>query len=263
MSLSIEALLSNLQDADETTRRFAAEDLGDLRAAEAARPLAEALSDPAVAVREAAAAALVRIGGPAAVEAVLPALRSDSAPVRNAACAVLAELGADAVSALQALLDDESKDVRLFAVDVLARIRSPGAEGALYAALEDRDVNVAAAAAAALGEFGTPSAVGPLIRALKANTWVRCAVARSLGQIGGPEAVAALVALTQDQDEPVAFAAIQSLAELRDPQSRQHLERLATHANPVLAAAASAACERLARGQAPASRSPLSCGGIP
>ncbi len=262
MSVSIETLLSDLRSEDETARRFAAEDLGDLRVAEAAGPLAEALADPSAAVREAAAAALVRIGGQEAVRAVLPALRSESAPVRNAACMILAQLGTEAAAALEELLDDDSKDVRLFAVDVLARIRSPAAEKALRAALEDRDVNVAAAAAAALGEIGAPAAVGPLIRALKANSWIRCAIARSLGQIGGPEAVQALVGLSQDEDELVAFAAVQSLADLCDPQASRHLQRLAAHGNPVLAAAASAALEREARHRACDSSS-LSVGGMP
>jgi len=55
---------------------------------------------------------------------------------------------------------------------------------------------------------------------------------------------------------------VQSLAELCDPEASRQLQRLAAHPNPVLAAAASAALERVVRHRAIDSPS-LSVGGIP
>ena len=212
---SKENLILQLGSADETTRRFAAEDLGDCGDETAVEPLVGALSDPSPAVREAALDALTRIGGEAVVLAVLPALRSENVPLRNVACCLLGQLGQTAVAHLSPLLADGDKDVRLLAIDTLANIGSCSAEAAIIRALNETDVNIAAAAAA-LGEIGAQSAVGPLIATLKSDGWVRCAAAKSLGQIGGPEALRTLAGLVEDQDPMVAYIAEKALAEASD-----------------------------------------------
>jgi len=211
MATSSETLIAGLCSPDENTRRYAAEDLGDSDDAGAVGPLVGALSDSSPAVREAAMDSLTRIGGEPVVHAVLPALGSENVPLRNAACFLLGELGEIAVGPLAKLLDDQDKDVRLLAIDTLARIGSGSAETTLVRALEDADVNVAAAAAGALGRIGTASSVEPLIAALKADSWVRCAAAKSLGRIGGLEALRTLTGLACDEDPLVSFAAAQAL----------------------------------------------------
>ena len=213
MPSSTENLIIDLRSLDETTRRLAAEDLGDCGDGAAVEPLVGALSDPSPAVREAALDSLTRIGGEPVVRAVLPALRSEHVPLRNAACCLLGQLGQAAVEHLSALLADGDKDVRLFAIDTLANIGSGSAEAALIRALEESDVNVAAAAAAALGEIGADSAVGPLTAALGSDSWVRCAAAKSLGQIGGPNALCTLLGLVEDDDPMVAYIAEKALEE--------------------------------------------------
>ena len=216
MPSSTEHLIPHLCSPDEATRRFAAEDLGDYGDVAAVKPLVGVLSDPSPAVREAALDALARIGGEPVVRAVLPALRSDHVPLRNAACFLLGQLGEAAVGCLCELLADTDKDVRLFVIDTLAAIGNRSAAAGITSALRDADVNVAAAAAAALGELGAGSAVPPLIAAIASDGWVRCAVAKSLGQIGGPDAMRALMALAQDEDTLVAYAASKALAEAGD-----------------------------------------------
>jgi HEAT repeat protein len=127
-----------------------------------------------------------------------------------------------AVERLCELLTDPDKDVRLFAIDILAGIGSRSAEAGIIRALKEADVNVAAAAAAALGRIGAGSAVPPLIAALASDSWVRCAAARSLGQIGGPDAMRTLAGLAQDEDALVAYAATTALAEAGNGHDPRH-----------------------------------------
>jgi HEAT repeat protein len=246
MATSSERPITDLDSPDETTRRWAVEDLGDCGDDAAVELLVRALADPSPAVCEAALDALERIGGETVVQAALPALRSEHVPLRNAASLLLSQLGETAVEHLVGMAADEEKDVRLFAIDTLGRIGSPSAEAAIIRMLTDPDINVAAAAAAALGEVGTASAVGPLIEALKADSWVRCAVAKSLGQIGGVEAAAMLAVLTAGEDELVAYAAIQALTQMENTTAHRGAFRdLVDHSNPVIRDAAAAALEGL------------------
>lgn len=251
MSISIAELISQLGSADESARRYAVEDLGDTGAAGAIAPLSAMLQDASAAVREAAIDALVRIGGADTVRAVLPALSSDHAPMRNAACVVLERIGECAVQPLAALLSDERKDVRKFAVDVLAAIGNAAAHQALIRALQDTDANVAIAAAEALGRTGDQRAVAAMARSLKANTWMRCAVAKSLGCIGGDEAVRILTDLLGDSDDMVVFVAIQALGAVGDELSLQYMLHLLGHANPMIVEAAIAATEAIINRTAP------------
>ena len=246
MATSSERLIPDLNSPDETTRRCAVEDLGDCGDEAAIELAVRALADPSPAVCEAALDTLARIGGIAVVQAVLPALRSERVRFRNAATVLLSELGETAAEYLAGMTSDEDRDVRLFAIDTLTRIRSRTAETAIIRALKDPDINVAAAAAAALGEIGAVSAVPSLIAALTADSWVRCSVAKSLGQIGGIEATTTLAALTGDVDELVVYAALLALTRMEDATARRVVFRgLVNHSNPVIRSAAAAALERL------------------
>jgi len=249
MSVATKQLIEDLRSEDESVRRIAAEDLGDCGDSDGVEPLVDALSDPSPAVREAATEALIRIGGERVVVHALTELRSESAAARTAACCVLKQLGEVAVPHVAQQLADDDKDVRLFAIDILAGIGSPSAEQALMATLEDRDASVAADAANALGEIHAVAAVDALIGALRANPWIRCAVARSLGQIGGPDAVRALVDLTTDEDSLVAFAAIESLAKAGDASAYACLGTQLDHSNPLVVRAAARAIRQIATRQ--------------
>jgi len=230
----IDDMIAALSSEDESTRRFAIEDLGDLGNPRVLKPLAEALADRSAAVREAAVDALSRIGSQETAETVIPLLRSEMSPTRNAACVVLSSIGEPAVEPLRELLCDEDKDVRKFAVDILASIASTSAADALVQALQDSDINVASAAAEALGNIGSASDVSALVAALKAANWMRCSIARSLGQIGGEEALRALTDLIGDEDEMIVFAALQSLATVGNATTIQYLLYYLNHDNPLI-----------------------------
>ncbi len=244
----LDQLIQDLSNGDEATRRFAIEDLGDLRDARGIPPLVELLSNASAGIRERVVDSLSSIGkveGEAVVLAMLPALRSEDTPLRNAACEVLRNVGEPSVTHLGKLLGDDDKDVRKFAVDVLALIASPSAGETLTKALDDMNINVAAAAAEALGQIRCGPAVEALTASLQANNWVRCSVARSLGQIGGPEALRSLNNLVGDEDEMVAFTAVQALGDAGDMSSLQYLLYLLEHTNPMIASASFGAVERI------------------
>jgi HEAT repeat protein len=158
-------------------------------------------------VREAAAAALGRIGDAAAVPGLLAALRDADWRVCRAAAWALGEIGAPAVPGLLAALRDESWQVREAAAEALGEIGAPVVPG-LLAALGDTNADVREAAAAALGKIGDAAAVPGLLAALgDADADVREAAAWALRKIGDAAAVPGLLAVLRDADADVREAA--------------------------------------------------------
>ncbi|MBW1722615.1 MAG: HEAT repeat domain-containing protein [Deltaproteobacteria bacterium] len=183
-------LLKDLRSEEESDRRYAVEDLGDLGDPAAIPVLVKALEDEAVAVREAAADSLIAIGGKEVCEQVLPLLSSDDARIRNYATEILEQVGAEAVEGLIRLLGDSSPDVRKFSLDVLGKIGELSEIRAIKdigSLLDDENVNVASAAAEALGRIGDPSAVPVLVKHLSGEPWLQCNILSALSQIGGEE----------------------------------------------------------------------------
>ncbi|MEJ5343928.1 MAG: HEAT repeat domain-containing protein [Chloroflexus sp.] len=180
--------------------------------------LVQALGDGDADVREAAAAALGRIGDAAAVPALVPVLRDGYADVREAAAAALGQIGAPAVPALVQALGDGDANVRRAAAAALGQIGDAAAVPALVRALGDGERQVREAAAAALGQIGDAQAVPALVRALKyGNALVRWAAAAALGKIGAP-AVPALVRALRDGDWKMRRAAAEALGAIGNTQ---------------------------------------------
>src|ERR1017187_6539793 len=111
MSEGCNHLIEQLSSSDPAPRRFAAEDLGDLHDAGAVPALVVAVGDPEVAVREAAADALIAIGGQAVCENVAPLLEAEDVAVRNYAIEVLEGVGPEAIGVLVAACNSASPDV--------------------------------------------------------------------------------------------------------------------------------------------------------
>ncbi|HEX4047022.1 MAG TPA: HEAT repeat domain-containing protein, partial [Elusimicrobiota bacterium] len=66
---------------------------------------------------------------------------------------------------------------------------------------------------------GNPRAVLPLVVAMKSDDpSLRLSIARGLGRLGGERAISALRKLREDPNPGVHNAALDSLAELGDPQ---------------------------------------------
>ena len=132
----------------------AARALGELSAASSANVLGRALSDPDIAVRRVAAAALGELDDlHTAPSGLVAALQSSAAELREHAASALAEIAdPTTASALVGLLTDKNRDIRKHAVEALGEIGTPVAVSGLTRALEDRDAEVRRAAVEALGE---------------------------------------------------------------------------------------------------------------
>ncbi len=87
---AVQKLIGNLQQKDEKTRRYAAEDLGYEEGYEAIPYLVKGLEDKSIAVSEACANALIKLGGEEVAEQIAPALASENVrhqpSLQNRAC---------------------------------------------------------------------------------------------------------------------------------------------------------------------------------
>ncbi len=155
---------------DEETRYRAVGELdgGDARDREV---LLERLGDPSWRVRAAAVEGIT--AGPGAA-AALPGLvevlaAGPGVGAREAAAAALARIGAPAVPLLIERLGEPDPDLRQAAAGVLGAIADRRAVAALTAQLADPDPNVRAAAADALGKTGGPDAVAAVRAAAESD----------------------------------------------------------------------------------------------
>ncbi len=211
---SVQTLLANLQSGDEKKRRFAAEDLGHWKVEEAVPALVQGLEDLSIAVSEACADALVRIGTQRVAEEIAPAFASENVRLRNHASEIMNLLGEPAVPVLIQQLESPDKDVRMFAVDNLIYISSKKSIHALVKALEDNNINVAAAAAVGVGKVGEPEHFETLRKYLDSEHWMRCSVIRGMGFLGNHQAIEVILPLIHDEDLMVKISAIQALVKL-------------------------------------------------
>jgi HEAT repeat protein len=198
-------LIEQLANLDPTARRYAAEDLGDLRDSRAVAALVEAMSDPEVAVREAAVDALVVIGGKAVCDHVAPLLETEDVALRNYAIEILERVGLESIDVLVAGCNSASPDVRKSALDILGKV-ARGCAGecfeAVVARLGDDDPNVAGSAAEALGNMGDSRATPYLAEHLGDPPWMQLCVYSALAQIGGEAALKALSSVDAGQLSP-------------------------------------------------------------
>jgi HEAT repeat protein len=134
---SLPRLLSLLQAGAADVRWWTVRCLAGIHETRADRALVEALGDPDLAVRQAAALALRERPMADGLPALLALLGSDDALLARLAGDALAACGAAATTALASAARDASPAIRMGAVRALALNGDPGAIPALYAALED------------------------------------------------------------------------------------------------------------------------------
>lgn len=185
---------------DEVRYRAAAElDPGD---AEDRAVLLGLLPDPSWRVRSAAAQ---RLAVAPQVDAVLPGLLTalsagPNVGARDAAAAALARIGAPAVAPLIARLGGTDADLRQAAAAVLGAIADRRAVAPLAARLADPDPNVRAGAAEALGRIGGAEAVATLLAALDSDdATLRLSALESLTALRVCPPAARIVELLRDR----------------------------------------------------------------
>ena len=163
---AIDPLLALLdRPAPARARAWAANVLGELRAAPAAPALLRGLDDSDSEVRAKSATALGRLGERSAVGPLLDHLLADPAPfVRARIASALGQFGdAEVTDRLIHALGDPAWWVRVRSVDALARI-GPSAEQPLLVALDSGDPDIRGRAAVTLERLGAAESLAASVR---------------------------------------------------------------------------------------------------
>jgi len=180
-------------------------------------------------VRQAAMAALAKIGDEACLPRLLDATHDENFWNRSAAVEALrAFKGPDVVAALVAAAFDEEWSVRRDAIVSLAMQRDASTFQILVDALEDGHSNVRMAAAYQLGKPGNLAAIPYLHDALiDSDRHVRRAIAVALGVIGGASAIPGLRQALVDGPSMTTSAALEAIERIRDPAAVPALYEIA------------------------------------
>lgn len=221
-----------LTSDDPDVRRLAADDMAATRDLATVTALTTALQDTNKGVRDGAYRSLVSIGGPIVARALAHYIADHDIVTRNLASKLLMKIGQDAVAAILPFLQDEDKDVRKFAVDILGEIRNQKSVNQLLPLLRDEDPNVIVSTLEALGNIGSANSVGSICLAFEENSFARASAADALGRIADSSAAGFLLGkLRQAKADPsydpvVLFALIEALGCVGDLQSAQALQEL-------------------------------------
>ena len=218
-------LIADLKSVDSITKKYAAEDLGELGDDRAITHLIDLFEDEEISVQEAAVEAIIKIGGTDAVRQVAPLLRSERASVRNMASDILAHIGAEAINELSILIHDDDHDVRKFAVDILGLIGSPEATEKIIEALQDVHINVVCGAVEALGNIGDKNALDALINLLEIaeDPWLQFMLVESIGKMHDSKSIKVLHDMLKQNDPLILASVIRSLGEIKNPSSAKPL----------------------------------------
>jgi len=106
------------------------------------------------------------------IQEMLEILKSDDAYLRNQAIGFLQEYGEDVKEFLRKLLDDDDKDIRIFAINILGDVRYEDSVDMLRylltkeTATPDPDINVIMTAVDYIGEIGSSEDIS-LLEAIK------------------------------------------------------------------------------------------------
>ena len=224
----VDAVLDQLDAADDPTRHAAIVALGRLGSRRATARLVERLDDETLLVPLAGALAL--IGDPAASNALLPLLGHADGAVRQAAIGALNSIGHPELPArIGALLRDRDPLVRESAVRVAGYFGYAETVDQLFALADDGVEAVRATALEHLGLLDDPRVEPRLRRALEGpSARERAAAVRALARVETPGAGVALVAALDDSDLWVRYYAARAIAEQRYAPAAAALSRLAT-----------------------------------
>jgi len=116
-------------------------------------------------------------------------LKSDNAYLRNMAIKFLQEFGVEAKPFLEKLMNDEDKDIRIFAINILGDVRYEDSVDMLrYFILKEKDINAMMTAVDYLGEIGSEEDI-KLLEAIKKDfkdePYVQFAIDTAIDRIKG------------------------------------------------------------------------------
>ncbi|MBN1238569.1 MAG: protein kinase [Gammaproteobacteria bacterium] len=175
------------------------------------------LLDPDIDVMNKARDVIIEINDPDTVRYLVPALKAENEWSRRAAVEVLNEIGTtDSIKYLLEAVADEDWWVRSRASDALGRIGGPRVVDAVLDLIKDRDENIRRAAVEILNTCKDKRAVDKLILATQdQDWWVSERAADALAEIGSAKALPALLKMLarNDRSVPVALRAIGKLGD--------------------------------------------------
>lgn len=236
----IEELIEQLHTQDPSGKRNALEALYDFseddRVIEAAAYL---LTDPDRGVREAASHVLVLCLNEKAASLTATHIQSMNIAVRNLAGDALVRMQSIAVNALIPYVESVDKDVRKFAIDILAQLPATTESIAKIAAhLRDTDRNVVCACVDALGGLHARQYVGELLELYDEAEYVRPNVVSAAAKMQEDANLQFFVKALSDQDPIVQLAAVDALSTRKDQDIMsillQKLNQVSGLAKPVI-----------------------------
>lgn len=184
---SLAECLAALSDENADTRRHAVHALAAFP--EAVQPLCSRLAlEQDLAVRAATLTTLIKIGVPQAAECLIPYLGSENVALRNDVIAALQQMQQLALPLVEKLLEDPDADIRIFAINILARIQDPHVPTLLMHVIgHDPHINVWSAAIDAIAEVGTQEMVPAIQASLQRfdSAYARFAVQFAVHRING------------------------------------------------------------------------------
>lgn len=116
-----DAMLLDLKDTHWLNRKYAAEQLGDLKDPRAVQPLVECLMDEVGDVRQRAYDSLIKLGA-ASVPALVPLLNSEEDELRQSATEIIRKIGKPAVEPLATALGEADDRLKAKILKVLDRM---------------------------------------------------------------------------------------------------------------------------------------------
>ncbi|MBW2712834.1 MAG: HEAT repeat domain-containing protein, partial [Deltaproteobacteria bacterium] len=187
-SLNWDELLRKIDSDDQEVRHVAIEQLVEYPSLQSVPVLLRLLGDSSWRLRKRAVDLLVSLSDQSGVVTLLVGALSDEENPgrRNAAVEALVQCGQLAVMDLLASTYSEDRDIRKFAIDILARIADGRSTTRLIELLDDSDPNVQSSAADALGMMGDQSAARTIFRIAadsEANHLVRFSSLRALARL--------------------------------------------------------------------------------
>jgi len=227
-------LLERLADQSWRVRAAAADRIAQGSGTATVRDLIRVLAvGPGVGAREAAAAALARIGAQA-VPVLIEQLATDDPDLRQAVAGVLGAVAdGRGVPPLTAQLADPDANVRGAAADALGKIGGAAAVGALQAAVDSDDATLRLSAVEALGALRACLPTEQIARLL-ADRPLRRPLYRMLGAADDASALILVARGAADPSRPTRDAALGALGHQR---ARRDLAELAPGLAEVRAAA--------------------------